>query len=133
MKHTFLLFLKPVSGCDMLLIVIGCLRFTSFCWVGKLINIITKPTNSPTQPNKKIGLKVVFGPLFSQRKYYFVDWDWFIQETDRPQYKKANPTNLSANILIRGTIVIRTHDMHKNLYITQFCLTKPGPDYYAPP
>ena len=46
---------------------IGCLRFAKFCWVGKHINVIMKPTNSPTQgqPNpRKIGLKVAFGPLF---------------------------------------------------------------------
>ena len=32
---------------------IGCLRFTKFCWVGKYIDIIMQPTNSPTkgQPN----------------------------------------------------------------------------------
>ena len=45
----------------------GCLRFTKFCWVGKHINIIVKPTNSPIQgrPNpRKIRLKVASGPLF---------------------------------------------------------------------
>ena len=45
---------------------LGSLRYTNFCWVGKHINIM-KPSNSPTQgqPNqRKLGLKVVFGPLF---------------------------------------------------------------------
>ena len=37
------------------------------------------------------------------------------------------------NVILRGTIVIRTHDVHKNLYITVFCPNKPGPDYYVPP
>ena len=48
-------------------LIIGCLRCTKFCWVRKHINIITKPSNSPTQgqPNPiKIRLKVAFGPLF---------------------------------------------------------------------
>ena len=41
--------------------------YTELCWVGNHINIIMKPTNSPTQgqPNpRKIRLKVAFGPLF---------------------------------------------------------------------
>ena len=32
---------------------------------------------------------------------------------------------------LRGTIVIRTCDQHKNLYITLFLLTIFGPDYYV--
>ena len=48
--------------------LLGCLRFTKFCWVGKHVNIILKPTNSP-QPKanptqEKNGLKVAFGPRF---------------------------------------------------------------------
>ena len=27
---------------------VGCLRYTKLCWVGKHVNIIMKPTNSPT-------------------------------------------------------------------------------------
>ena len=27
----------------------GCLRYTKLCWVGKHVNMIMKPTNSPTQ------------------------------------------------------------------------------------
>ena len=37
------------------------------------------------------------------------------------------------HLLLRRTIVIRTHDIHKNLYITLFWLTKFGPEYYVPP
>ena len=56
--------------------VIGCLRFTKFCWVGKYLPVnIMKPTNSPTQgqPNpRKIGvLKVAFGPLFPTEIFFF--------------------------------------------------------------
>ena len=34
---------------------------------------------------------------------------------------------------LRGTIVIRTHDIHKKLYITLFLLSIFGPDYYVLP
>ena len=49
--------------------LIGCLRYTKLCWVGKYINITMKPTNSPTQgqPNPEKNhnrLKVAFGRLF---------------------------------------------------------------------
>ena len=36
-------------------------------------------------------------------------------------------------ILLRGGIVIRTHRIHKNLYITLFLLIIFGPYYYVPP
>ena len=36
-------------------------------------------------------------------------------------------------VVLRGTIVIRTHDIHKNLYITQFLPSIFGPDYYVLP
>ena len=34
--------------------------------------------------------------------------------------------------LLRGTIIIRTCDVHKTLYIPLFLLTIFGPDYYVP-
>ena len=34
--------------------------------------------------------------------------------------------------LLRGTTVIRTHDIHKNLYIAIFSLIIFGLDYYGP-
>ena len=46
---------------------IGCLRHTKFCWVGKHVNIIMKPTKSPTQGQlnpRNTRLKVAFGPPF---------------------------------------------------------------------
>ena len=52
-------------------ITVGWLRRTKFCWVGKHINIIMKPTNSSTQGQtnpRKNRLKVVLGPLFSHSK-----------------------------------------------------------------
>lgn len=36
-------------------------------------------------------------------------------------------------VLLRETIVIRTRDIHKSLYVTLFSLVVIGPDYYAPP
>ena len=47
--------------------LVGCLRYTKLCRVGKHVNSIMKPTNSPTQgqPNaRKIRLKKAIGPLF---------------------------------------------------------------------
>ena len=34
--------------------------------------------------------------------------------------------------VLRGNIVIRTFDVHKNLYIPPFFLPIFGPDYYVP-
>ena len=50
----------------LLAVVLGCLRFIKFCWVGNHINTIMKPTNSlQGQPNpRKFRLKVAVGPLF---------------------------------------------------------------------
>ena len=79
---------------------LGCLRFTKFRWVEKHVNIIMKPTNYPTQgqPNpRKNGLQVAFGPLFPTEECFLVGWDWFYMETN---YKKPNPTKLSANTLM---------------------------------
>ena len=53
---------------------VRCLRCTKFCSLGKRINIVMKPTNSPTQgqPNPRIiRLKQAFGPLFFHSKYFF--------------------------------------------------------------
>ena len=36
-------------------------------------------------------------------------------------------------ILLRGAIVNRTYDKHKNLYISLFLLSRFGPFYYGPP
>ena len=47
------------------------------------------------------------------------------------------PSKLSSSVryralLLRGTIIIRTCDQHKTLYIPVFLLTIFGPDYYTP-
>ena len=46
------------------------------------MNIIMKPTNSPTtqgQPNpRKIRSKVAFGPLYPTANIFFVGWDRFL-------------------------------------------------------
>ena len=34
--------------------LLGCLRFTKFCWVGKHVNIIMKPTNIIMKPTNII-------------------------------------------------------------------------------
>ena len=77
-----------------------CLRYTKFWWVGKHVNIIMKPTNSPTQgqPNpKKNRLKVAFGPFFPTAKYFFlwVGIDLCRKQTARnstqPNYPKKTP------------------------------------------
>ena len=51
----------------------GCLQYIKFCWVGKHINIIMKPSNSPTQAKNR--LKVAFGATFSPSKIFF-SWGW---------------------------------------------------------
>ena len=53
--------------------VFALLLYTKLGWVGKHINIITKPTNPPTQgqPNpRKIRLKVAFGPPFAAATFF---------------------------------------------------------------
>ena len=62
-----------------------------------LRSITMKPTNSPTlgQPNPIKNVKS--GGTLSHSKYFFVGWIDFILETD---YRKGNPTNLSANTLV---------------------------------
>ena len=76
------------------------LRYYKLCWVGKHVNIIMKPTNSPThgQPNpRKFGLKVAIGPLFPTASIFSWVGIGFTQETD---CKKPNPTKFSANTLM---------------------------------
>ena len=61
-----LMFLST-KGILLISMLIACMRFTKLCWVEKHINVIMKPTNSPTQrqPNpRNIWLKVAFGPRF---------------------------------------------------------------------
>ena len=118
---------KHPSVCDI---------YTEFCWGGKHVNITMKPTNSPTQgqPNpRKIRFKSgILGHFFPQQ-IFFVGWDWFymgnsLRETQSNQIFRKHPV-----VVLRRTIVIRTHEIHKNLYITLFWLTKFGPEYYVPP
>ena len=59
-----LMFLST-KGILLISMLIACMRFTKLCWVEKHINVIMKPTNSPTQPKKSCcRLKIAFGPLF---------------------------------------------------------------------
>ena len=76
--------------------ILGCLRCTQFCWVGKQANITInmKPSNSPTQGQsnpRKNRLKVAFEPLFPTA--YFFSWVGidFIYETD---CKKPNSNQI---------------------------------------
>ena len=78
----------------------GVWRFTKLCWVGKRINIVIKPTISPTQgqPNpRKNRWKVAFWATFAHSKYFFVGWDWFhvgnrLQKTQSNQLLRKLPT-----------------------------------------
>ena len=60
----------------MLVDILRCLRLTKSCWVGKhSLNVIMKPTNSPTQgqPNptqEKLGYKWHLGHFFPQQKFF---------------------------------------------------------------
>ena len=65
-----------------------------------------KPSNSPTQghPNaRKIRLKVAFRPLFPTANSFSWVRIGFIYELD---YKKPNPTKVSANTLLRTGVVL---------------------------
>ena len=44
----------------------------------------------------------------------------------------ANSDTRNLVLVLRGTILIKTCDQHKNLYITLFLPTPFGPDYYVP-
>ena len=69
------------------------------CWVGKHINIILEPTNSPPQDQtnpRKARLKVAFRTLFPTAIFFFVGWDWFyvgngLQETRTNQILRKHP------------------------------------------
>ena len=55
------------------------------------------PNPRPTQPPKNLVESGTWA-TFSHSKYFFVGWDWsYIGNTD---YKKPNPTKLSANTLL---------------------------------
>ena len=74
---------------------------TKICSVGKHVNIVMKPTRSPTQgqPNtRKIRLKVALRQLFSHSKRFFVSWDRFLyrnrlQETQTNQLLRKHPSS----------------------------------------
>ena len=64
---------KTVWVLLILLLLLGCLRFATLCWVEnmKRINVIMKPTKSSTQGQantRKMRLKVASGPLFPTNK-----------------------------------------------------------------
>ena len=115
--------------------IVRCLRYTKLCSDGKHVSIMMKPTNSPIQgqPNpRKNRLKVAFGPLFPTANNFSWVGIGFIQETD---YKKPNPTKFSAKhpIILRGAIVIRTHDVPQNPHIPLFLRSILGPHYCVHP
>ena len=77
---------------------IGCLQYTKFCWAGKHVNIIMKPTNSQTrgQPNpRKIRLKRGIWATFSHSTN-ILSWVGigFILLCRRQDYKKPNPNEI---------------------------------------
>ena len=70
--------LLQVTGATRPVFTVLAIYHTKFCWVGKLIHVIMKPTNSPTQGKpipRKIRSKVAFGPLFRTAFFFFVGWD----------------------------------------------------------
>ena len=79
--------------------MLGCLRFTKLCWVGKHVTIVLKSTNPPTQgqPNpRKIRLQVAFGPLFPPaNKFSWVSIVFFrgniFKETQPGQILRKHP------------------------------------------
>ena len=65
------------------------------CWVGKHINIILEPTNSPPQDQtnpRKARLKVAFRTLFPKAIFFFVGWDWFY--VGKQTTRNPNPNQL---------------------------------------
>ena len=50
-----------------------------------------------------------------------------------PQTAKQQGDKITKKFPLRETTVIRTHDIHKNLYIKLFSFIIFGPDYYGPP
>ena len=94
----------PTNALDTFLInciiSLGCFRFTNFCWVGNHINIIMKPTNSPSQgqPNpRKIRLKWHLGHFFPQQIFYRgLGLILYRKQTTRNPTK----TKLSANTIL---------------------------------
>ena len=125
---------------------VRCLRCTKFCSLGKRINIVMKPTNSPTQgqPNpRKIRLKVALGLLFPT-VFFFVGWDWFyignrLQETQPTRESCAGSRQIlrlpSGNMSYTHIIQIRTSygvcDVPssvglENVYIPWYIFMKPN-------
>ena len=56
------------------------------------------------------------------------------RQRDKSPDSPATPSRTGGeiNVLLRGTIIIRTCDQHKNIYNTLFLLAICGPDYYVP-
>ena len=83
-------------------LVIGCLRFSEFCWVGKRVKTIMKPTSSPTrgQPNpRKVGLKSgVWANFFPVESNFFsgLGFGFYIgnrlQDTQPDQTRRKRPS-----------------------------------------
>ena len=74
----------------------------------------------PNSPTQGLRLKVAIGPLFPTANIFSWVGIGFMYETG---YEKPNPTNFSANTLLRGARVLRTHEGPKNPYISLFSHT----------
>ena len=108
-------------------IILGYLRSTKFCWVGKHVNIFHEtdelPNPRPTQP-RKTRLKVTFWATFSHGNFFFVGRDWFYignrpQETqpnrNSPQIPHYEQKSVSKTVLTMPSIegVRRTEYLHR--------------------
>ena len=87
--------------------LVGCVRFTKFCWVEKHTDIIMKPTNSPTQgqPNpSKIRFKVAFEPLFPTANIFLRGLRFIFcrKLTTRNQTQPNSPPNTLMVTYIHG-------------------------------
>ena len=103
-------------------LTLGRSRHTKFYWVGKHVNTITKPSNSPTQaqPNpRKIRLKVAFWATFSHSKHFFggLGLVLYRKQTARnlsqPNFRK-HPINTinSAGIIIQTYVFLVTSKLY---------------------
>ena len=71
--------------------LVRCSRFTNFCWVGKHVDVIMKPTNSPTQgqPNSRKKL----GQTWHLGSHFFCPQQIFLRGLGSVIYRKQTTRN----------------------------------------
>ena len=101
---------------------IGFLRFTKFCWVGKHVNIIMKPTDQlpnprPTQPKKKKEVKSGnLGHFFSPQQIFF-GWLGLVLCRKQTTRNPAQP-NLPQTPYTINSTVLREKIGRKQIIVT---------------